>query len=481
MNPFQQPLRAAVFRWGPGALCLLLLTPLPSRGEPPAPSLSEQLARARTDEDQASLVELCRRQLERSPGDTATLQEMFRAQIDLKDYDRAAETLARLGKAAVSPALLAELRGDLAHASDKPLEEVMKAWQEALAAKPADTPALLGKIAGTLDEAGHWMEAADVYHAFLRLKPNHAARTVRLATCLLNAGLPEEADKMALAAGKLDAADDTVKAAAPLFDRLRPQIPVLRKLDERIAVLEAKPGAAAASNAPGPWFERAVIFYRLEAFAAALRDAERAAETGGRRSVAARVLQGQCLWKLGRDKEAVALRVAKIEDKAWFDDQRRCDRLRAPDDLAGTEDDATLVRVYSARALVLLDGKQPVLALEDAEKAAHASEGSARPSADAEVILAAAFLRNDRPADALIAARRAVTYDPRNPDGWAMCGRLEQEAANFPDALENLSRALAIREDAAWLRRRETCLRVLGRNAEADRDAHRATQLPASS
>ena len=71
---------------------------------------------------------------------------MFRAQIDLEDYGRAAETLARLGKAGVSPAALAELRGDLAHASGKPLEEAMEAWKEALAAKPPDASALLGKV-----------------------------------------------------------------------------------------------------------------------------------------------------------------------------------------------------------------------------------------------------------------------------------------------------------------------------------------------
>ena len=62
-----------------------------------------------------------------------------------------------------------------------------------------------------------------------------------------------------------------------------------------------------------------------------------------------------------------------------------------------------------------------------------------------------------------------------------LCGRLEQEAADFPAAVDSLSRALAIREDAKWLHRREACLRTLGRNAEADRDAQRAAQLPATS
>jgi tetratricopeptide (TPR) repeat protein len=192
------------------------------------------------------------------------------------------------------------------------------------------------------------------------------------------------------------------------------------------------------------------------------------------------LIEGECLWRLDRDKEAVELRVAKIEDARWFDDARRCQRLRAPDELSGKEDAATVVRAHAARAMVLLDGGQPVLALEDAEKAAGAEEKSGRRTADTEVVLAATLLRNDRSADALAAAGRATQDDPRNPDGWALRGRLEQESANFAAAVEDLSQALAIREDASWLRRRETCLRILGRNAEADRDAQRAAQAPAS-
>ena len=465
--------RPPALRWVLALLGLWFL-PVSGRCDLPLPSLAEQLAQAQSDKDHDAVVELCRRQLESSPRDAKLLREMFRAQLEVKDFDRAAETLTRLGQVSPPSAWLAEARGDLAQAAGKPLDDALAAWKEALAAGPADVPALLGKSADALADAGRWQEAAEAYHASLRAKPDHAARTMRLAVCLLNAGHPEDADKQALAAGRIDAADKTVKASAPMFDRLRPQLPALRKLDEHI---DTGPQGVI------PYFQldRALIYYRAGAYAAALADTEAATKDRGVGAVAARLLEGQCLWWLDREKEAVALRVAKIEDARWFDDPHRCDRLRAPDELTDKADATAVIRAYAARTMLLLAGNQPVLALEDAEMAIRTEEKASRRTADTEVVLAAALLRNDRPADALAAAQRATRDDPRNPDGWALCGRLEQEAAEFPAAVENLSRALAIREEAGWLHRRETCLRVLGRNAEADRDARRAAQLPASS
>ncbi len=450
----------------------LWFLPVGGQAAPPVPGLTDQLDRARADKDDASVVEICRRRLEQSPGEPGTLQEMFRAQLDLKDTDRAAETLALLDKAHAPPAVRAEARGDLAHAGHGTLADAVAAWKEALAAKPADAPALLGKIADALDDAGN-VDAVDALRAFLRVKPDHAARTARLAVWLLTTGHPDEADKTARDADKLDAADDTVKAVAPVFDRLRPQLPALRKLGERIA---ARPGATVVDAE----LDRAFIYYRAGAYHAALADAQ-AILADDEHAVAARIVAGQCLWRLDKQKEAVTLRVANLDNVKWFDDPRHCERLRAPDELPTNADTAAVVRTHAARAMLLLDANQPVLALDDAEKAIRAEEKASHRTADTEIVLAAVLLHNDRPADALAAARRATADDPRNPDGWALCGRLQQEAADFPAAVDSLSRALAIREDAKWLHRRETCLRTLGRNAEADHDAQRAAQLPAAS
>ena len=63
-------------------------------------------------------------------------------------------------------------------------------------------------------------------------------------------------------------ADKTVKASAPMFDRLRPQLPALHKLGERIAAF--KPGPAGIARIPR--LDRALIYYRAGAYAAALAD-----------------------------------------------------------------------------------------------------------------------------------------------------------------------------------------------------------------
>ena len=461
--------------WRVVVVCGLLLLPAQVWSEPAAPSLAEQLAQAREAKDDASIVEICRRQLAQSPGDAGALREMFLAQLDLKDCDRAADTLAKLGKAGTPPAVLAEFRGDLAQTADKPLDEALAAWREALAAKPANTPVLLGKIADALDDDGRWADAAEAVRAFLKVKPNHAARTSRLAVCLLNAGHPEDADKQAVAAGKLDSADDTVKANAPMFDRLRPQLSALRKLGDRIAAY--KPG----KNEPDPRLDRALIYYRAGAYAAALEDVQRITKETAGRSVAARVVQGQCLWRLDQGDEAAALRVAQIGDVRWFDSQPHCDQLRAPDQFTGKESDAAIVRAYAVRTMLFLGSNQPVLALEDAEKAVQAEEKAHHVTADTLLVYSAALLMNDRRSEALTTTQRALDLDPRNSEGWALRGRMEQEVANFPAAVENLTRALALEERAGWLRRREQCLRAMGQNAEADRDSKRIAQLTASS
>ena len=505
----------------PLALLAVSLTTeaLSAAGEPPVPPLGEQLARARQRKDHESTVEIARRELE-APGADAPglLLSIFQAQLALRDFPRANETLERLRKASPPPApsALAELRGDLAYArakpspseengggndedsddkddassktvESKPLDQALAAWREAVAADPADLPGLEGKIADALDQAGRWGEAAGAYRAVLRLVPGHAARQARLAVCLLNSGHAAEADAALQAAVKADAADQTVKAAAPLFDRLRPQLPALGRLEARIAagdLSNSRPGDVdfEASTVASASLERALSLFRAGVPAGALVDAERAARETRGASLAVRLLQAQCLWQLGRTEEAAALGVARMGDRAWFDDTERCNRLRKADDAPRLSAAVPAARAHTVRATILLSADQPVLALEEAEQAHGLNESQHLRLDDPEVVYAVALLRNDRAEDALLAARRATEYAPNNPDGWAIWGRVEQETrADFTPAVAHLTRALNLREEPLWLRRRETCLRSLGRNAEADRDARRLAQLPPAS
>ncbi len=478
MNAFRLRARFAVLSG------LLLASPL--RADVPAPPLAEQLRRAQAANDSASVVELCRRRLSVPGVDSASvLQTLFRAQLAAGEYPGTKATLDRLEKTApTAAAAVAEGRGDLALADGNHLDEALAAWRAAVAADSDNLVGVLGKIADALDGTERWEEAAGAFRAVLRLSPGHPARQARLAVCLLNAGHPADADREIQAATRADAADETVKAAAPTFDRLRPQLPVLKKLEERLATgnLPGEPGVqatkAGANTLQAVCLDRAVIFYRAGAFAAALPDAKRAYKSSGK-AMSSRLLLGQCLWQLDRGKEAAALGVAKMNDRKWFDDPARFNRLRDADDARWTSFLPGVVKLHTVGATTLLEADQPALALELARRASESNLLGKLHLDDPEVVLAVAELRNGHAAEALLAARRATEYAPGNPDGWAVLGRVEQETrADYDTAAEHLSRALALREEPCWLRRRETCLRTLGRNAEADRDAKRLAQLP---
>lgn len=517
--------------WLSAAVLLVLATGVGRRAgaeNPPAPPLPEQLARAKHRKDRAAIVEIARRELDAHGADAAgLLTTIFQAQLALRDFPRATETLSRLQKTASppKPAVLSEMRGDLAYAqakaapreennseekgkkeaedsdegdeddaedapvADQPLDQALAAWREAVAADPADLPGLEGKIADALDKAGRWEEAVGAYRALLRLVPGHAARQARLALCLLNTDHAAEADAAIQAAVKTDAADKTVKSIAPLFDRLRPQLPALGRLEARIAAgnpPSSQPTldvSTEASTVESASLERALTLFQAGAPpASVLVDAARADREMQGGSVAVRLLEAQCLWPLGRDKEAAALGVARMNGRQWFDDTDRFNRLRKSDATLRLDAATPVVRARTVRTTILLSADQPVLALQEAEGAHQLNEAQHLRLDDPEVVYAVTLLRNDRAEDALAAAKRATEYAPNNPDGWAVWGRVEQETrADFAPAVTHLTRALGLREDPAWLRRRETCLRTLGRNAEADRDAKRLAQLsPAS-
>ncbi|MBV9128367.1 MAG: hypothetical protein JO117_09805 [Verrucomicrobia bacterium] len=453
-------------------LPLVLLAALPpARGADPAvPSLRDQLRAAQSAEDTSALAEICRQLLTdpatgkpAHPADAAALTKtLIEAQISEHNIDQARATLARIESEHLHPpGTIAVWRGEIALAADKP-DEAIAAWRAALAAHLPESARFQEKLAALLRERGNWAAAADYYRQYL--KPNtDAAGHANYALCLLNASRLDDADREIRVANRLDATDSRVKSLLPIFDRLRAQAAALRALTAKLAT-------ATGEAAAGPLFERALIYYYVGANHAALRDVDAAlaADPGAR---AAQLLKGRLLRVLNRDEEAVALHVAPAEPK--MDDLRR---LHALDTTvaAGPPDSAKVAAALAGRAAILLGADQPVLALDDAARAAQLNPRNA----EAIVVHAAALLRNERSVEALAAARRATELDARNADAWALLGRLEQDTrVDFPAAIDALSRALSIREELKWLQRREHCLRALGRIAEADRDAGRILRL----
>ncbi len=471
--------------------CTLWLAAISARAATPEPApapLRDQLAAAQAAEDRASVIEICRRMLAEPPQgklrtgiDTATLLEtLFRAQLAERDFARAHETLNRMEQSGARlPGVVFELRGDLLLASSTlavdTQDEATAAWRTALGASGADAASILGKLGDLADSRGDWPTAADWFAQFLKKRPNHVARRARLAVCLLNLGRFEEADKEIRAASAKDATDNTVKAALPLFDRLRAEAATLRALGTKIS---SAPNDRARFT---PLLERAHLLFVARALPAALADADRALAALPD-SRAAALLKSQCLWQLNRKDEAGRLGVSKMPLTGWLADRAKLVRVGnfdltlAANNPPGT-DPAKLAATHAGRAVALLDADQPSFALPDAAAAAKLNPRSV----EATFVHAAALLRCNRMTEALAEARRATEVDPQSPDAWAILGRLEQEArADFQAAVADLTRALSVREEPRWLQRREHCLRAIGRTAEADKDARRLRELQSS-
>jgi tetratricopeptide (TPR) repeat protein len=467
-NPSSASLRAAAILIG-GLGFWMAAAPSSNAADDPPPRLTvttdpailrEQLKRATEEKDTPAALEIQRRLLAANPADADALAALARAQIEAEDYPRARATVEALLKSANGQATptAKTLAGDLAAAENRP-DEALQAWNDALRASYANTDriGLLSKIAALHEKQVHWAQAADAWTELAKLE-NTAHRYTGLAVCLINAGRPAESVRAMMTANSLDATDAAVKKELPFYEWLSGQLPYVRSLD-------ARPQNVPTKFARAQFFGCAGAYPPALEIIAPLQEAEPD-------SAAFRLLKGLVLYKLNRPEEAAKLLVSPLPNPACLDDRTRLDRLRSFDEAIAA--DPTKGANYSRRAAELLGLDQPALALPDAEQSARLSP----KSADAAVIYAAALLRVNRLAEAREQARRAVELEPRNADGWAILGRLEQERAEFPAAIDALSRALTLKEQARWLQRREACLRALGRNAEADKDRRRLEKLP---
>jgi tetratricopeptide (TPR) repeat protein len=130
----------------------------------------------------------------------------------------------------------------------------------------------------------------------------------------------------------------------------------------------------------------------------------------------------------------------------------------------------------AARAKVLYELKQPTLALPDARAALAINDKLAAAQFDAAHICDELGQKKD----ALAYARTATELDPNDWIKWAYRGTLEKQRADFPAAIESQTRSLKIYETVFALSEREQCERRIGRAKEADADARRIHELPAS-
>ncbi len=415
-----------------------------------AAGFRSQLELAEKAEDKASVVEIARRWSSATPDDPKPLRRLIDAYLAADEPKRALVALDAVARRPALAATVVELRGDVAAANGKP-SMAYAAWKQSLAV-PGDTarrPAIWRKIAALGSKTNHFDWTIEA----LRNLPVSADVKGQLAVALLQRGEFDAAIAEMQAANRLDASAPNVKANLPRFEALQRQLPAIAPV---LAKLKANPRDADALA------ERAAWLALYGANIAALADAEAAAKLDPN-AKGVLVLRGFLLRKVGRTEEAEALRVAAITDEARFLN-RLLPVLRVTDAAMRAKPDAA---AQTRRSANLLAANQPLLAFEEASAVLQLDS----KSGSGALVAGQASSQLGHRAEAMRLAKLATENNPRDPEAWEFLGQLQRRRAELALAVGSFSEAIALNpKDADLLRARETCLRTLGRDAEADRD-----------
>jgi hypothetical protein len=428
------------------------------------PQLRAQLAAAEKDDDKDAVVELSRRILETTPGDSKLWEKLARKQFEQKDYDRCEATLDHWEKAVKPrPTMVEDLRGDIAFEKEGH-KKAEPHWLAFLATKPNrdQAAATCAKLADACVAQSRWAENLEYRTRIVALKENAANRVGR-ATALLRLHRWDEAYTDINKANSLDSSDATVKEWLPQFERLTKFLPRLKELDAEIA---KGPKDAA------PLLEQARIFTLADRPLLALENSQKALKLQPD-SMRARIQAGEAFLDTNEPDEAAKLQVssklARSVDKHVSEGELR---------LLGETDARLLQNPKSTdallqRAKILYNLRQFTLGLAAARAAQAVDDKSAAAHFEASHDLDDLGLKKD----ALDEARKATQLDPNDSKKWLYRGMLEKERADFSAAIESQTRSLAIQESIFALDERADCERRLGKMKEAEADVARLRQL----
>jgi tetratricopeptide (TPR) repeat protein len=415
-----------------------------------AATLRAQLALAEKAEDKASVVEIARRWLAAAPDDARALRRLIEASLAVDEAKRAVAVLDAAAKRPALASAVVELRGDVAAANGKPAA-AYAAWKQALGAAgdPSRRAIIWRKIAALGTNSNHFEWTVEA----LRNLPASADAKGQLAVALLQRGEFDAAIVEMQAANRLDASAPNVKSSLPRFEALQRQLPAIQPV---LARLKTNPRDIDALA------ERAAWLALYGANVAALADANAAANLDPS-AKGVLVLRGYLLRKLGRTAEAEELRVAAITDEARFLN-RLLPVLRVTDAAIRAKPDAA---AQARRAANLLAANQPLLAFEEASAALKLDP----KSGSGALVAGQASSQLGHRAEAMRFAKLATENNPRDPEAWEFLAQLQRRRAELALAIGSFSEAITLNpKDADLFRARETCLRTLGRDSEADRD-----------
>jgi len=426
--------------------------------------LRKQLVAAEEADDKPAIIELNRRIVAVVPNDSHAWENIVQGQFEIEDYDRVAETLEAWQKAVKRPpAAIEHFRGDLA-VKLKDYANAERHWLAFLARKPSpgDAAAIYDKLANLCADQSRWADCAS-YDAKAIAAKDSASRRVAHACVLLRLHQWDAAYAEIAKANKIDSTDNEVKKWLPQFERLEGFLPQIRALDAQVA---KSPTDSALL------LDRARLFTLAERPLLALDDCERAIKLQPA-SMRARIQTAEALFDVGRPDDAAKLQVSSnlARDKdSHVSDQALRELSNEDTQIAQNSGNAESL---AARAKTLRDLRQIPLALADARAALAINDKLAAAHFEAAHDLDAL----DQSKEALIHAVKATELNPNDGAAWYYRGVLEAGRADFPAAIESLTRSLKLGETLEALRKRENCQRRIGRIDNANADLKRIREL----
>jgi len=441
---------------------VLIAAPLGCKKQPPPENkaLRMQLAHELRHHSYDKALLIARRLIELTPQDNSAWKRLAQAQFGLRDFDGASQTLIEWRRTIAAPdPRLDEYEGDLANKKHDSAH-ARQVWEKILAAQPKNRR-VLRKVALLEQNQQRWVEAIAAWSRFLKVRDDGVA-WVNLAVCQRRLHDWDHAFQDWHRAQHLAPDDPEVRRWSKVFEKLSKFLDQIRELDAKVL---------AVSNDAGLLADRALLLLRAGDPELALDDCEMASALAPW-AVRPKLFQAIALIALNRASECERLSIRQplrlealtpefLETMSRLDSAISVERSNS-DHFAG-------------RSWQLNEIGQPLLALQDAEKASRLDQKSANACAEVSYSL----MKLGRAKEALEKIKQATEFDPNLASAWQYRGELEMAEGNNLAAIESFSRALAIEKTAAGLQKREECYRRAGLPARAEEDRQALQQLTA--
>ena len=441
---------------------ILIVAPVGCKKQPPPENkvLRMRLAHELRHHSYDKALPIARRLIELTPQDNSAWKRLAQAQFGLRDFDGASQTLIEWRRTIAAPdPRLDEYEGDLANKKHDSAH-ARQVWEKILAAQPKNRR-VLRKIALLEENQQRWVEAIAAWSRFLKVRDDGVA-WVNLAVCQRRLHDWDHAFQDWHRAQHLAPDDPEVRRWSKVFEKLSKFLDQIRELDAKVL---------AVSNDAGLLSDRALLLLRAGDPELALDDCEMASALAPW-AVRPKLFQAIALIALNRASECERLSIRQpLRLEALTPEfLETMSRLDSAISVERSNSDH-----FAARSWQLNEIGQPMLALQDAEKASRLDQKSANAWAEVSYSL----MKLGRAKEALERIKQATEFDPNLGSAWQYRGELEMAEGNNLAAIESFSRALAIEKTAAGLQKREECYRRVGLPARAEEDRQALQELTA--